>query len=227
MIGVFDSGEGGAAAVDEIKRLCPDADIVFRADKENAPYGTKTKSELIRLVKQDIKMLIDTGADKILIACCTAGTVYTMLSEKEKKICLPIIDPTAKEAAKATKTKRIGIISTAATHKSGAFEKAVFDIDQNIKTKSVSLGELVTLVEGGVCDKAHTARDVAKISNMLAPITDFNPDVLILGCTHFSRVGGIIGKLLPNVAIIDSARIGAKEILAYANAHGAGKLIYI
>ena len=227
MIGVFDSGEGGAAAIDEIKRLCPDADIIFHADKENAPYGTKTKSELIRLVKRDIKILLDAGAEKILMACCTASTVYPMLSEKEKKICLPIIAPTATAAAMATKTNRIGIISTAATHKSGAFERAVLDINPNIKTKSVPLGELVTLVEGGVGDNSHTARDVTKISNMLAPINDFHPDVLILGCTHFSRVWGIINKLLPNTEIIDSAKTAALQIVKHENGGGTGKLIYI
>lgn len=227
MIGVFDSGEGGLCAVDEIKRLCPECDIIFHADKENAPYGTKTKSELIKLVKRDIKILRDGGADKILIACCTASTVYPMLSDVEREICLPIIKPTAILAAEATKRKRVGIICTAATAKSGCFECEITKINSKIQTKALPLGELVTLVEDGASDTSHTVRDAVKIKKMLEPIKDFNPDVLILGCTHFSRVGKIISQALPGVKLIDSAKTGAREILARHGHGGTGKFIYV
>ena len=226
MIGVFDSGEGGLAAVDEIKRLCPECDIVFHKDKENAPYGTKTISEIVKLVKQDIKILTETGADKILIACCTASTVYPLLSKREKEICLPIITPVAKLSVKATKTKRIGIISTNATARSGAFERAIEDIDPTVKTKSIPRSELVALVEGGARDGKCTAHDVMKIKRLTEELTGFNPDTLILGCTHFSRISGIIGRIFEGAAIIDSAKIGARLILEHQRG-GEGKMIYV
>ena len=76
MIGVFDSGNGGLITVEKIRELSADADICFLADRENAPYGTKSKNEIISLSKRNIKRLRDAGADKILIACCTASAVY-------------------------------------------------------------------------------------------------------------------------------------------------------
>lgn len=227
MIGVFDSGEGGLAAVDEIKRLRPDCDIIFRRDTENAPYGTKTKSEIIRLVKQDIKILRDGGADKILIACCTASTVYPMLSRTEREICLPIIIPTAKEATKAKKCEKIGIVCTEATAKSGAFERAIHNINPNLKTKTVPTGELVSLVEGGTSDRLHTPRDILKIKKEIEPLIAFKPDTVILGCTHFSRIGGIIGNILSGAVIVDSAKTGARLILAQKAQCGTGKMIYV
>lgn len=225
MIGVFDSGEGGSAAVEEIKRLCPECDIIFLADKENAPYGTKTKSELIRLVKKDIKALRCGGAEKILVACCTASTVYPYLSDEERALCVPIITPTAVEAARLT-GGRVGIICTEATARSRCFESALFEINAKIKTTAVPLGELVALVEGGVSDTHYTAKDAARIARLTLPALDFKPDTLILGCTHFSRVSGIIKEILPKVKIVDSAKIGAREILKHATV-GSGKMIYV
>ena len=121
MIGVFDSGAGGRFALAELRRLSPDADIVFLADEKNAPYGTKGKAELKRLVSADIEALISVGCEKILMACCTASTVWDSLSEKEREISVPIIEPTVLEALRISKNKRIGILSTEATRKSEAF----------------------------------------------------------------------------------------------------------
>ena len=225
MIGVFDSGEGGLAAIDEIKRLCPECDLIFHKDTENAPYGTKTRGEIISLVKNDIRMLIDGGADKILIACCTASTVYPLLSKEERRICLPIITPTAEIAAKATKNKRIGIICTEATARSGAFDSAIHGIDDTISTKTLAAGELVSLVESGVRDARHTRRDVTKIKKILSPLIGFHPDTVILGCTHFSRIGGIVKSIL-GCEVVDAAKVGARLILAHESG-GEGKMIYV
>ena len=74
MLGVFDSGVGGLAALRELRRLLPFEDMIYLADKENAPYGTKTEDELVALVREDVKRLRELGAEKILMACCTAST---------------------------------------------------------------------------------------------------------------------------------------------------------
>ena len=84
MIGIFDSGVGGLNAFYEVRRGLPYADIAYLADRANAPYGTKPKDELISLVKNDIKRLRELGCRLILIACCTASTVYPELSDDEK-----------------------------------------------------------------------------------------------------------------------------------------------
>ena len=112
MIGVFDSGVGGMTAFDELRRLLPCEDMVYLADRSNAPYGTKSERELVFLVREDIRRLRELGCEKILVACCTASTVVSLLSEAERRICTPIILPTARAAVSSA-------ISRAATPKSG------------------------------------------------------------------------------------------------------------
>ena len=79
MIGVFDSGEGGRLAVEKIRELSKKTDIAFIADTKNAPYGTKTREEIISYAKINIQRLKAIGAKKILIACCTASMFYPFL----------------------------------------------------------------------------------------------------------------------------------------------------
>ena len=109
MIGIFDSGVGGLSALDEVRKIAPKADICFLADRNNAPYGTKTKEEVKKLAEANIEKLLSLGAEKILIACCTASTVYHELSDFHKSISVPIIEISAKRAFEISKTKRIGL----------------------------------------------------------------------------------------------------------------------
>ena len=100
MLGLFDSGSGGLNTVRYVKELSDDVDLVYLIDRENAPYGIKTEKELISITKANIDRLTDMGARRVLIACCTASTVYQELGEKYKKMALPIIDAVAKRAKK-------------------------------------------------------------------------------------------------------------------------------
>ena len=125
MIGIFDSGDGGLAAAREVRRLFQKEDIVLLADRKNAPYGTKTEEELISLVKEDIRRLSEMGCEKILVACCTASTVFPLLSEGEQQICLPIIHPTAEAVCGSAHT---AVIATERTVNSHAFSSEILRI---------------------------------------------------------------------------------------------------
>lgn len=92
MVGIFDSGMGGEFALREFVSLCPNERAELFADRENAPYGTKSEPELIRLVKRDIDILRSRGAERILMACCTASTVYPLLPSEYQRAVIPIID---------------------------------------------------------------------------------------------------------------------------------------
>ena len=122
MIGIFDSGVGGLSAYRELRLLLPRCDIIYLADRRNAPYGTKTKDELIKLVKHDILQLKNMGAEKILVACCTASTVVPHLDFEERRCVLPIIFPAARVAARLA---RVTVIATEHTARSSAFIVAV------------------------------------------------------------------------------------------------------
>ena len=227
MIGVFDSGAGGLNALSEIRRLNPTADICFYADYKNAPYGTKSKNELIRLVYEDILKLKGAGADKILMACCTASTIYKYLPKDMQNISLPIIDITSKEASLATKNGRVGVIGTEATISSKEFTKSLSNHKEVTAVFELATQNLVAAVESGICDGNFSNRERNMLFKMLLPIRQSGIDTLILGCTHFSRLEKEIGGCLPGVSIISSSREGAKEILKNYALRGRGKTVYL
>ncbi len=227
MIGVFDSGDGGLAALREIRKIIPCADIVFLADRKNAPYGTKTKAELIRLVTNDIERLREAGADTVLMACCTASTVYRRLPHHLQEISVPIILPAVREAAAVTECGRIGVIATEHTVRERAFTRELSRFKNVKEAIELPLQMLVGAVESGIGDGHITDAQGALIYRMLRPLKDEGIDTLILGCTHFSHLEREIGKCLPNVRIVSPAREGAREITKHLPPKGKGRTIYM
>ena len=226
MIGVFDSGDGGLCTVEKIRELAPRADICFLADRENAPYGTKSGSEIIRLAKRNIRLLKDAGADKILIACCSASSIYPALSEEEKRVAVPVIDATVRRAVEKTKNGKIGVISTALTARSGVFETKIKELLPSATVYTEPTQELVTLIESGVCDRNLRARSKEKIEKALLKIKKYPFDTLILGCTHFPRLENTISEILKKETV-SSALEGAREILKKTSGEGEGKIIFL
>lgn len=227
MIGVFDSGDGGLLTVEKIRELNPECDLVFLADRENAPYGTKSRADIIRITKSNIKRLRELGASKVLIACCTASSVYPALTEEEKKIAVPIIKPTARLAASLTKTGKIAVISTEATAKSGVFEKELKAIEPSLTVYTEPAGELVTLIENGLCDKNIKEQNIEKIRKILSGLEGKTFDTVILGCTHFPRLEKTISEIFGRKATVSSALCGAMEILKLEKKGGNGLTLFV
>ncbi len=226
MIGVFDSGVGGLTVLGELRALMPSEDICFLADTKNAPYGTKTKKELIHLVKNDISRLQSLGANRILMACCTASTVYDALSPEEQMLCTPIIEPTAKQAAKVTKSGRIGVLATARTVESHRFSSAIHALIPDANVIEIPAGDLVTLAEKGECDGYASSTARHKIQKIIEPFRHYNIDTLILGCTHFPLFYNTISDTLDDVTLVSCSREGA-HALSKKESCGTGKLEFI
>ena len=226
MIGVFDSGDGGLCTVEKIRELAPYQDVCFLADRENAPYGTKTRGELISLTKRNLKRLKAEGAEKILIACCTASSIFPYLSEEEKRISVPIIEATARAAAEKTKLGKIGVIATKATVLSGAFEKSIKEILPDAEVFTEEAQELVSLIEGGARDGSVKGHTLQKIEKILSRIKNYSFDVLVLGCTHFPRLEKTISQII-SCDVVSSSFIGAQEILRHTDGKGNGKTVFL
>ena len=227
MIGVFDSGAGGITAIKELRKILPSADICFLADRKNAPYGTKTPSELVKLVKCDISRLYSAGADKILMACCTASTVYPLLPRSMQKIAIPIISPAAREAIITTQNGKIGVIATERTVRSGAFTRILSKSPTVKSVIELPIQPLVTLVESGCTDERVNETQRDEISRLLRPFREAKIDTLILGCTHFPHLELTIGGCLPQVRLVSASKEGAREIIKTATHGGTGKTLYL
>ena len=230
MIGIFDSGVGGFNALYEIRRRLPFADILYFADGENAPYGTKSDDELINLVNRDANLLKSMGAGEILIACCTASTVFEKLSKAQKQGLTPIISPAAITAAKYARTS---VIATEATVKSGAFSREIKKIRPDCKVFELAMQELVSEIEGGSRSGKISSRCDAILNELSGIISAKDFDAIVLGCTHFSHLEAEIKKRLPGVAVISPAREGALALVKKIEAKNdsfcqeTGKTVYI
>ena len=226
MLGIFDSGVGGLTALREIKRISPETDVCFLQDRQNAPYGTKTELEIVSLVKKNIKTLLDFGAKKVLMACCTASTVYESLTEIERKIAVPIIDFAAEASVKISKNARIGVIATERTVKSRAFTKSIKKLAPKAEVFELATQSFVALVEGGGRDFNLDENQRRIIENSLTPLKNKNIDSLILGCTHFPHIRWEIERVI-GVETVNPSEICAKEILKSNVFSRNGRCIYL
>lgn len=225
MIGVFDSGVGGRFALAELRRLMNKIDTVFYADEKNAPYGSKTAAELEVLVGSGIERLLSSGAQRVLLACCTAATVYDRLPSEYRKMSVPIIEPTALRAAGLTRGGRIGVLSTEATRRSGVFRNAI--MRQGLpEPVCIAAPELVTLAESGAADGHLTDKQREIIYRAVAPLKEKRVDTVVLGCTHFAYFEQEITDML-GVAAVNSARVGAEHIAADIKNEGRGAELYL
>lgn len=215
-IGVFDSGIGGLTVVKELIYHLPLESIIYFGDTARAPYGTKSKSTIIRFTLENILFLLKADVKLIVVACNTSSSIALPVIRKHFKVpIIGVILPGAKEAVYATKNKRIGVIATPGTINSRAYETEIKRLSPGIKVISCACPLFVPLVEEGWLNEPATI-DVAK--KYLAPFKQAGVDTLILGCTHYPLLKSVIRKVLgAKVNLIDSAQqvaLEAKEILA-------------
>jgi glutamate racemase len=210
-IGIFDSGIGGLSVVKEIKRHLPYVDIIYFGDTARLPYGTKSQSTIIKFSIENILFLLKQGVKLIVIACNTSSSIALSVVRRHFRIpIIGVIQPGAREAVRISKNKRIGVIGTPATIRSGAYEKEIERIDCRIKVVSQACPLFVPLVEEGWLD-GKIAPAVA--NKYLSPLKKYKIDTLILGCTHYPLLKPTIKKVIgPGVTLVDSAKQVALEV---------------
>jgi glutamate racemase len=193
-IGVFDSGLGGLTAVKELMNQLPGENIVYFGDTGRVPYGTRSNETVIKYVLQDIRFLLSFDIKLIIIACGTASSIA--LETVKNKFDVPIVGvvhSTAEQAVKISKNKKIGIIGTQGTINSGAYERKIMELDNQVQIFSKSCPLFVPLVENGYTDN-QVARLVAE--EYLNSLISEQVDTLILGCTHYPLLKKVIADVM-------------------------------
>lgn len=207
-IGLFDSGIGGTSIWSAIHDLMPNEDTIYLADSNNAPYGEKSKEEILDLSIKNTEFLLELNAKLIVVACNTATT--NAIKELREKFDVPFIgiEPAIKPAAISSSTQTIGILATKGTLSSDLFNKAV-GIYHDIKiVEQVGYG-LVELIETGGINSPEMNQ---LLHSYLQPMIDANIDYLVLGCSHYPYLISKIQEILPrNIKIIDSGEAVAKQ----------------
>lgn len=225
MVGVFDSGEGGVFTLKILRKLAPKSDLCFLADRKNAPYGTKSDDEIIDLATKCIRRLKLLGAERVLIACCTASSLHAFFPRDEKEISIPIIEPSARRAAISSRTGKIGVIATDATVRLGEFGRQIRKIRPDAEVIEVPASPLVPIIEGGARDGSLSRDEFDLLRGILTPFTNQGIDTLVLGCTHFPHLEKTISGLMPGVKIVSSSREGAR-LAAYYTRREHGRTVY-
>lgn len=211
-IGIFDSGVGGTSIWKEIHTLLPWEDTIYLADSKNAPYGHKTKEEIIKLSIKNTEKLLNLNAKIIVVACNTATTNAIDILRKNYDVPFIGIEPAIKPAALKTITKQVGILATKGTLQSTLFSKTSEIYAQNIKITEVIGEGLVPLIEDGKIDSQEMTQ---LLSGFLKPMIAAKIDYLVLGCSHYPYLIPQLKKILPkNVTIIDSGEAVARQTKA-------------
>jgi len=207
-IGLFDSGIGGTSIWKEIHTLLPNENTIYLADSKNAPYGQKSKEEIIALSKKNTEFLLNQNAKVIVVACNTATT--NAIDELRASYDVPFIgiEPAIKPAAKSSETHTIGILATKGTLSSELFSKSVLNYPTTKIVEQVGFG-LVQLIEEG---KMNSKEMTLLLKSYLEPMVKANIDYLVLGCSHYPYLIPQIKKIIPkHIKIIDSGEAVARQ----------------
>ncbi len=210
-IGLFDSGIGGTSIWKAIHELMPNENTIYLADSKNAPYGKKSKEEIIALSKKNTELLLELNCKIIVVACNTATT--NAIKELRATYDIPFIgiEPAIKPAAHNSKTQTIGILATKGTLSSELFNKTVELYQDTTIVEQIGHG-LVELIESGAIDSSEMDK---LLHSYITPMIEKNIDYLVLGCSHYPYLIPKIKKILPNhIQIIDSGEAVAKQTLA-------------
>lgn len=192
-IGIFDSGLGGLTTVKELLRLLPNEDIIYFGDTGRVPYGTRSEDTIIKYVRQDMNFLVGNDVKMIIAACGTASSVALKhVSDEFNVPVIGVLSPACKAAALSTKNNRIGVLATPGTINSGAYGKGIRSIDKSIIVYEKACPMFVPLVENGYIDSEPT-RIIAR--EYLEPLKNDEVDTIILGCTHYPLLTGVINEI--------------------------------
>jgi glutamate racemase len=207
-IGLFDSGIGGTSIWKAINKLLPNENTIYLADSKNAPYGKKTKEEIVALSIKNTELLLNMNCKIIVVACNTATTNAIKELRAIYKVPFIGIEPAIKPAVHNSKTQTIGILATKGTLSSELFNKSLEIYQETTIIEQIGYS-IVELIEEG---KINSPEMTNLLHTYLDPMIEKNIDYLVLGCSHYPYLIPQIKKILPkNIQIIDSGEAVARQ----------------
>lgn len=213
-IGVFDSGVGGLTVARALMDLLPDERIVYFGDTARGPYGPRALDE-VRTFTAEIVAWLAAQDVKLVVAACNTATAAALGPPASMAFPLPVIGviaPAVSAATRCSRNGRIGVIGTVGTITSGAYDRALASAAPDLKLFSQACPRFVELVEAGRTTDAEVL-DVA--GDYLAPLIAADVDTVILGCTHYPLLTGVLSYVMgPDVVLVSSAEETARRVFA-------------
>jgi len=213
-IGVFDSGVGGLTVVRALIDLMPREQVVYFGDTARGPYGPRERDEVRTFASEIAGYLAGQNVKAIVAACnsaSSAGLEHVRAAHPEVPV-VEVIEPAVRAAVKVTRNRRIGVIGTALTIASGAYDRAVYGTHENVTLVGQACPRFVEFVERG---ETAGPEIIGLAREYLTPLIEQDIDSLILGCTHYPLLTGVIHYVMGHdVALISSAEETAKDVYA-------------
>jgi glutamate racemase len=209
-IGIFDSGVGGLTVARAILDQLPHESTVYIGDTARGPFGPRSLAEVRDFSLESLDFLVDQGVKALVIACNTASAA--MLRDARERYEVPVIEviqPAVRRAVAATRTGKVGVIGTRATIDSQAYLDA-FAAAPQLHITSIACPLFVEYVERG----ETSGEAITKVAReYLQPMIDAEVDTLVLGCTHYPLLTGVISYVMGNgVSLVSSAEETAKDL---------------
>ncbi len=224
-IGVFDSGVGGLTVLKELRRQLPGESTIYLGDEARMPYGEREAAEVVEFTRQAMRWFAGRDCKLVVIACNTAtGVALETVREESSVPVIGVIRPGASAALSATSRRAVGVLATRLTVRSGAYFRALRDLDPFVDIIQQKCPKLVPLIEEGSArsDDAHTAvREY--VMPMLAEGAVVQPgvDTILLGCTHYPLIRWAVEDVAgPTVRVVDSATTTALAMREVLDSHG-------
>ena len=227
-IGVFDSGAGGLTVARAVIDQLPSESIIYLGDTAHVPYGPRPIAQIRELALDGLDALVEQGVKALVIACNSASAAS--LRDARERYDIPVIEviqPAVRRAVAATRNNRIGVIGTAATIASSAYDDA-FAAAPQVELYGAACPRFVDFVERGIT-KGRQVMGLAQA--YLQPLQDAGIDTLVLGCTHYPMLTGALGVVMgEQVTLVNSAEETAKDLYRvllardlYADRDGPGE----
>ena len=202
-IAFFDSGVGGLTVYAKVKKLLPEENYLYFGDTKNMPYGEKTENQLIDFADRIFKFFEQENAKAVVMACNTTSAItYEKLKDKYNFKIYPIIQSVSSSLAKMENLRKLCIIATPVTINSHAYSREITKYNDKIQVNELPAPCWVKIVEE---HRINQPESIIEIRNILHKAEEFEPDKIVLGCTHYPYLLDVLSKFTPKDRFIDPA----------------------
>lgn len=208
-IAFFDSGVGGLTVYKEVKKLLPNEDYLYFGDTINMPYGEKTQKELIEIARKIFDFFAEREVKAVVMACnTTSAMTYDVLKNDYDFKIYPIIQSVAKVISKLP-IEHLGVFATPATINSHAYAREINKLNPSLEVTEISCPAWVRIVEE---NRLNQPQSLLQIKERVEEMLTHNPQKIVLGCTHYPYLKGIIKQFYPEENLIDPSKYFAEFI---------------